>query len=160
MRSVAERILGVLESRLLLIDGSGEFHMDVARRVFLRRPTYDVDIESLPALFLFRLSETRTGSPEDGVEKQVMFGLVGVVASSDRAGIELERLLASAERALEQTDDMYLRDPEMKKNLLSEALALTTGEIPPPEDGSKIESFSLGIQCTYPHVYGEPEHVT
>jgi hypothetical protein len=160
VRSVAERILCALESRLLAIDGSGAFPASVAGRVFLRRPSYDVDNEPLPALFLFRASETRAGSPEDGIDKQLTFGLVGVVATGDRAGIELERLLAAAERALELSDDKYLRDPETNKNLLSDALTLTTGEFPPPEDGSKVESFSLGIQCGYPHVYGDPGNVT
>ncbi|MCR6700853.1 MAG: hypothetical protein NVV68_06775 [Dokdonella sp.] len=116
MPSVAARILTRLQARLLAIRGQGAMVHDLQGRVYLRRPTYDVDAESLPAVFLVRrpssgtTREQRPGASSTLSTTTVIFDAIGLVRADDDSGLQAEHLLADMQRALERPDDVWLRD--------------------------------------------------
>lgn len=157
MPSVAKRILSKLVDRLKAIDGTGEFNFNLKNNVLIRRPSYDRD-DCLPAIFIYRRNpDSREHNPELGFPVHtVIYDVVGLVQRTDTAGEALEDLLADIERALEIPSDLCLRDG---KNLLGTPLRLVTGETELAPDGSRVEAVSVGVQCTFPHKYGDPNYV-
>lgn len=164
MPSVAGRILLALQARLQDIRGQGGMVSDLQGRVLLQRFGYDVDAEMVPCVFIARRvggGTTRTLAPgaETLSDTTVVFDVVGVVHRSATSALAGEDLIADMQRALEIESDPFLRDDCLDKNLLSQELQLVTIDTGPPEDGFEFELVSVGVQCTYPHKYGDPDHV-
>jgi hypothetical protein len=164
--SVASRIYAALKTRLGAINGVAPYVNDATGRVFACFPSYDVLQEGVSApnscaIFIFRrpLSEQRSGRPQDPtISVTIVYHIVAVVPSGATAGEALELLLADIERAIEHKDDLYLRI-DAKTNLLSQELVLVGADFTLPEDAFQFESLAIGVQCTFPHVYGDPDNV-
>lgn len=165
MPSVASRILLKLRDRLLTIRGQGRMVHDLQGRVFLRQPSYALDFEPLPAVFIVRRNgggTTLTPSPsvnETPSVDTVIYDVIGAVPASDETTLAGEELVADLRRALECPKDLFLFDDSVKKNLLSEELRLISLELDPPEDARPYDFVGVGVACTYPHRYGDPDHV-
>lgn len=164
MPSVAARILKKLKGRLDAIDGSGDFENDLQGRIFLSRPAYDADAEKKPAVFLARRiggGTTREQAPgkSELSTTTVVFDAIGVIALGNECAVTAEDLLADLHRALEIPDDLYMRDEQLGKNLLSQELQITDVEFNIPEAEIPVVLVSVSISCTYPHKYGDPDYV-
>lgn len=165
MPSVAARILLALQARLLEIRGQGAMVNDLQGRVFLRRPSFDAEAEETPAVFLMRRvgggaqREQRPGENGVGSDTTVIFDAVGLVASTGDSTLAAEHLLADMQRALEIPNDTFLRESCLGKNLLTQELRLVSIELDPPIDVMPFELVGVGVQCAYPHEYGDPDHV-
>lgn len=139
---------------------------DIQSRVFLRRPTYDLANEELPAIFLTRrvgggtTREQGPGTSTISSETIVIFDAVGIVRADADSGLAAEGLLADMQRALEIAGDTALFDRSDRKNLLSQELQLVSVELDPYLDALPYDMVGVGIQCAYPHVYGDPDCVT
>lgn len=164
MPSVAARILKKLRDRLDAIDGGVDFNNDLQGRIFLSRPTYDADEERLPAVFLSRrigggTTREQTPGKSELSTTTVVFDAIGVIAIGGSCAVDAEDLLADLHRALEVPDDLYLRDEQLGKNLLSQELQITDVEFNVPEAEIPVVLVSVSISCTYPHKYGDPDYV-
>lgn len=167
MPSVAERIYTALECRLRQIRG-GAYCFDLQGRVFMQRPSYDLDVESTPAVFIaprpgsgFR-AEQRPGTAQFS-DMTLTFDVVGIVANTKTAPATVNglRLMADLQRALEQPADLFLSadvDGDTM-NLLSQELRMIDAQFETPPDQFPFEVVGIGIECTYPHCYGDPDHV-
>jgi len=165
MRSVAARILDMLTDRLRDIRGQGDYVYDLQGRIYLRRFSFDADIEDAPTVFIAR----RVGGGTERVQKPgaeqlsdttVVFDVVGVVALDSTASVAAENLIADLQRALERPDDLFLRDCDGSgRALLSQELQIVSIETAQPLDGFPFEVVAVGVQCTWPHKYGDPNHV-
>jgi len=164
--SVAAKILQALQARLLVVDGSETFWHDLTgpKRIQLRRPTYDIDQEGgEPTVFIarrFGTGDERIGDV-DQINRIGIFDVIGLVPSDrDDAGLAAEKLLADLERAMERSDDLFLRDAASGRNLLAGELTIVDSAI----DASFAESFfeicGFGIVCPWTHVYGDPAAIT
>ncbi len=163
MQSVAERVLRALGQRLLAIRG-GDFACDLQDRVYFTRPSYDLPTEMVPAAFIARRpggGATRQQKPGINVlsDTTVIFDVVGVVARGLDDALAVEQLLADFHRALEVPGDAYLRCPVLQRNLLSAEIFLADVDLSPYTDGFPFEVTGVGVQCTWPHKYGDPDHV-
>lgn len=167
MPSVAERIYLALHDRLLDIRG-GAFNHDLQGRVHLARPSYDLTASDYPAVF-FAMRQGGFGTVRGPGTAQhttttLTFDAVGIARASDggshcRAGL---RLLADLRRALEVPDDMYLRTEidGTPKQLLGDELLIVDAEWEPAPPGFDFDIVGVGIACSYPHKYGDPDHVS
>lgn len=165
MPSVSARILKALHGRLLDIRGQGSMVNDLQGRVFMRRFGYDVDAEQLPAVFIAR----RVGGGTELVQRPsqslllqdmtTVFDVIGVVAQGGDCSLDGEHLLADLIRALEQPDDVYLRCEALNQNLLSQELRLVDVQFAELPIGAPFDLVGVGVQCTHPHKYGDPDHV-
>lgn len=138
---------------------------DLQGRVLLRRPSWDMDAEDAPAVFVVRRNGGGTSTyPAPGANSTlsditVIFDVIGVVRASARSTLAGEELLADLQRALEIEADPFLFDPTLVRNLLSQEMRLVSIELDPPEDGVPFDLVGVGVSCTYPHHYGDPNHV-
>ena len=87
----------------------------------------------------------------------VIFDVVGAVKRGAADALAGEALLADLQRALEQPADLYLRDADLGRNLLSRELTLVSIET--LDDHPSLELVGVGVACTWPHSYGDPCHV-
>lgn len=162
MPTVARQVLEALVARLESINGQGEMVNDVQGRIYLQRFGYDVDIERTPAVFIARRvggGVERNALPgETTSDTTVVFDVVGVVKRDGEAALAMEDLLGDLHRALEVADDPFL-EGECGRNLLNQELQLVTVETQPPVDGFGYDVVGVGVSCTWPHVYGDPDHV-
>lgn len=162
MPSVAARVLCALRDRLLAINGQGAMRNDLQGRVYLRRWAYDANAEALPAVFIARrigggtTTEQKPGIGAEG-DTTVIYDIVGVVRQDDASALAGEHLIADLQRALERPADLYLRDCEDGVNLLSQELRLVAIDV--GAEGLAVEVVGVGVQCTWPHRYGDPDHV-
>ncbi len=165
MPSVAARILKALHARLLDIRGQGDMVNDLQGRVHLHRFGYDLDAEAAPAVFIAR----RAGGGTDLVQRPganlllhdvtTVYDVVGVVAQGNACSLDGEHLLADIIRALERPDDVFLRCDALGKNLLSQELRLVDVQFAELPAGAAFDLVGVGVQCTHPHKYGDPDHV-
>ncbi len=160
--SVAARVLQLLQQRLLAIRGQGDFTLDLQGRVYLKRLRYDAEVEAVPAVFVAR--RTGGGATVEGAkpvaphsDMLVVFDVVGAVERGGDCALAGEALLADIQRALELPDDLYLRDPELARDLLSRELALVTIET--MDEHPSLELVGVGVACAWPHTYGDPSDV-
>lgn len=158
--AVISKILCALRDRLLSINGQGEMVNNLQGRVFLRRPTYDVEAEQIPAVFLRVRSITRTQQPTNGFfDTTVIFDAIGLVkadADETLAGLEMK---ADMYRALEVEDDQFLKDGDCGANLLNQELAIVDAQVEDLQDAMNFDVAAVGVQCTFPQKYGAPNHV-
>ena len=167
MRSVAGRVLGMLADRLSDIRGQGDYVYDLQGRIYLRRFSFDADIEDTPSVFIARrvgggTERTQKPGAEQLSDMTVVFDVVGVVALNTTTSAAAENLIADLQRALERPDDLFLRGCDgsgRARDLLSQELQIVSIETAQPLDGFPFEVVAVGVQCTWPHKYGDPNHV-
>jgi hypothetical protein len=161
MPSVAARIVLALQQRLLCIRGQGSYTHDLQGRVHLRRFTGDAQSDDLPAVYIARRvggGEATTARPvPPHYDTTVTFDVVGVVKRSPNVTLAGEALLADIQRALERGDDLFLADAETGRNLLAQELAITSVET--LDTDPVLDAVAVGVTCTWPHTYGDPDHV-
>lgn len=161
MPTVARQVLEALVDRLGSINGQGNMVNDLQGRIYLQRFGYDVDIERTPAVFIARRvggGVERNAQPgETTSDTTVVFDVVGVVERNGEAALAMEDLIGDLHRALEVADDPFLA--ECGRNLLNQELQLVTVETAPPVDGFGFDVVGVGVSCTWPHVYGDPDRV-
>lgn len=160
--SVAKQIYKKLIDRLSAINGTGDFINDVESRIYLQRPSYDIENEILPAVFIYRRSsgDERTDAPVQAFpEVTVVYDVVGLIKADSTAGYAIEDLLADIERSLEIENDKYLAT-DGGKNLLSQELRLINGQGAQSQDGKNYEAVAIGVECKFPKKYGDPNYVS
>jgi hypothetical protein len=165
MPSVAERVLNALAERLDAIRG-GTFNNDLQGRVYLSRPSYNLATEEVPAVFLAPRSgggfsrERKPGTSELS-DTTLVVDVVGVLSTVPDSSIAGLRMLADLQAALEIPADKHLRvDIDGRSvNLLSDELTIIDIEFVPASDVLPFDHVVLGVQCPFPHTYGDPDNV-
>ena len=160
---MSARVYERLFERLQCINGEGVFITELGRR--LRRGLFDTHLDNGQWVMSFGRrtgpsGEARTDQAGASTySKTVVFDAVVSVPRDSDAQAAIENALADIERAIELEDDLFLYDSQLNRNLLVAELRLEPAQLEIPE-GFDAAFLTVGIPCTFPHQYGDPDHVT
>jgi hypothetical protein len=166
--SIAGQVLLRLRDRLRKVNGTGGMLNDVDGRVYLRRLKADAMNDIFPAIYIARRpGGGATRVVVDGLQTywrtQVIFDVVGIVPAGEESTLAGENLLADMYRAVEDPADLYMKtiasDGATPTNLLMEELVVVDENIDDIVASSPLDVVGFGVQCTFPQLYGDPNHV-